>query len=71
MANIKFNFSNKKALNQSNVTNFKYKDIGTSNIYLKYDKLNDRYYINDSNTSNVDVDAIKASLKNILSFKNR
>jgi hypothetical protein len=71
MANIKFSFSNKKVLNQTNTTNFTYKDIGTSNILLKYDRQKDKYYVNDINTSNVDADAIKASLKNILSFKNR
>lgn len=70
MASIKFSFSNKKVLNQANVTNYKFKDIGTSNILLKYDKYEDKYLIYDQNTSNVDVDAIKASLKNILSFKN-
>jgi phage baseplate assembly protein W len=70
MANIKFTFSNKKVLNQTNVTNFKFKDIGTSNILLKYDRHNNKYVINDQNTSNVDVDAIKASLANILNFRN-
>lgn len=70
MANINFTFSNKKVLNQTNVTNFKFKDIGTSKILLKYDRHNDKYVINDKNTSNIDVDAIKASLANILNFRN-
>lgn len=71
MASIKFSFSNKKILNQTNVTNYKFKDIGTSKILLKYDKNADKYTIFDQNTSNIDMDAIKASLSNILSFKNR
>jgi phage baseplate assembly protein W len=70
MASIKFTFSNKKVLNQTNVTDFKFKDIGTSNILLKYDRINNKYTISDQNTSNVDANAIKASLENILNFRN-
>lgn len=52
------------------VSTYTYKDIGTANFKLEYKKINNKEitYLNDKNTSNVDLRAIKAALKNIFSF---
>lgn len=70
MANIKFDFSKKHIFNQNSTTNFKYKDIGTDNIKIYVDRITGKETLVDLNTSNVDVNAINASLTNILNFKN-
>ena len=70
MANIKFDFSKKRIFNQDSTTNFKYKDIGTDNIKIHVDRITGKETLIDQNTSNVDVNAINASLTNILNFKN-
>ena len=70
MANIKFNFSRKAAFNQDQTTTFKYKDIGTSNIIVKEDRISGKETLVDTDTSNVDINAINAALTNILNFKN-
>jgi phage baseplate assembly protein W len=70
MANIKFDFSKKYIFKQDNTNNFKYRDIGTSNIKIKVDKITGKETLADINTSNDDIQAINASLTNILNFKN-
>lgn len=71
MANINLDLTYKKIKeNIDGVSTFTYKDLGTSNIKLFYRKQGYKQipYIYDNNTSNVDLNAIKQSLKNLFSF---
>lgn len=70
MANIKFDFSKKQIFNQDSTTNFKYKDVGTDNLKIATDPITGKEKLIDINTSNIDIQAINASLTNILNFKN-
>lgn len=71
MANINLDLTYKKIKeNIDGVSTFTYKDLGTSNIKLFYKKQGHKQipYLYDNNTSNVDLNAVKQSLKNLFSF---
>ena len=72
MPNITFDFSRERIIHPKKRENLSYtfRDIGTSNIRLIVDNLNKTETVKDSNTSNFDKNAIKASLTNILNFRN-
>lgn len=69
---INFDFSTEQILhpNGSNITPFVYKDIGTANIRYYEDPITEQAHIDDRGSSNIDANAIKASLTNILNFRN-
>lgn len=69
MASIKFDFSNRVVQNSESSSVFRYKDIGTSNLRLKYEIGSEKAILHDIDTSNIDKNAIKASLTNIFNFR--
>ena len=72
MANITLDFSTEKILHparKENIT-YTYKDIGTAKMNVVVDSMTKTEYIDDTNSSNTDTDAIKESLNNIFTFKN-
>lgn len=71
MGNISFDFSSNNILYPKGKENtpFTYKDVGTSKIRLVKDIRSKEEHIADTDSSNIDMNAIKASLNNILSFK--
>lgn len=70
MGNISLDFSDKQIFQkQKNIRTYVYKDIGTSNFGLSKDTYTDAIKLISINTSNYDLDAIKASLTNLFSFR--
>ena len=71
MANININLSyNKLKQNINGVSTYTFRDLGTSNIKLLYKKQGHKEipYLYDINSANIDLRAIKQSLKNLFSF---
>lgn len=67
MSNINLDYSIATIFEkEKGVSTFTYKDIGTSNI--RFEEKNKVIYINDNNTSNINEEAVKASLNNLFSF---
>lgn len=67
---LRIDFTTRGLVKPSNeVKNHIYMDIGTSNFIISKKKNSDDNFILDSNTTNFDKNAIKASLNNILHFK--
>ena len=56
--------------NINGVSTYTFKDLGTSNMKIQYKKVGHQQipYLYDKNTSNIDMMAIKTSLKNLFSF---
>lgn len=73
MANLILDLSDNFLFNQEEgVRSYKYRDIGTDNIRLKYGLEKNgqiKYSISDLNTSNFDDVAIKAALNNIFQYR--
>lgn len=70
MANITFDFSNESIVHpQGKATSFVFKDIGTANFRYKVDRVTKAESVIDTNSSNIDKDAVRASLNNILNFR--
>lgn len=67
MSNINLDYSVLTIFDkEKGVSTFTYKDIGTSNI--RFEEKNKVNYINDTNTSNINEAAVKASLTNLFGF---
>lgn len=73
MANLILDLSDNFLFNQEKgVRSYKYRDIGTDNIRLKYELEKNgqiKYSISDLNTSNFDDVAVKAALNNIFKYR--
>lgn len=74
MANISLDFSNNALFQKNKITKtYTYKDIGTDNLKLYKVKNQQTGIIQtklyDKNTSNIDLNAIKAALRNLFSFR--
>ena len=71
MANLTFDLSNESILHpKGENTGFVFKDIGTDNIKYHEDNVTGKLTLNSVDSSNFDATAVKASLRNILSFRN-
>lgn len=73
MASIKFDFSINSKLNRSkdkidNSSNYKFRDINTSNMILEVDKITGAEKVHVSESS-LNKEAIKSALRNLFSFK--
>ena len=73
MANLLFDFTSEDILHPSGHENisFTYKDIGTENFKYAVDAITGKETASDLNSSNIDANAIKSSLTNILTFRER
>ena len=71
MANISFDFSNESVIYPAGKENtpFVYKDIGTSNMKYYEDSMTGKPFVDDANSSNINANAVRASLMNILNFR--
>lgn len=71
MANINIDLTYKNIKQYiDGISTYTYKDLGTSNIKILYKKEGhkERAYLYDNNSSNIDLFAIKQSLRNLFSF---
>lgn len=71
MANLNIDLTYKQIKqNIEGVSTYTYRDLGTSNIALQYTKKGNKEIIslNDKNSSNKDLYAIKQSLRNLFAF---
>lgn len=75
MANLVIDLSDNFLFKQEEgIRSYKYKDIGTDNICLKYDLEKNgqiKLSVSDLNTSNLDDVAVKAALNNIFQYRPR
>lgn len=71
MGNISFDFSNETIVHPAGKENtaFIYKDIGTENMRYYENPKTGEVYVNDANSSNINANAVKSALANILNFR--
>jgi phage baseplate assembly protein W len=71
MGNISFDFSKETVVHPKGKENtaYVYKDVGTSNMHYYENEKTGEIFVNDKDSSNINADAVRTALLNILNFR--